>query len=134
MVIRISRVLLERILAEAAAAPDHEICGLLFGNHVEILDAVPATNVSPHPQDSFEIDPQSLFDAARGARAGGPAWIGHYHSHPRGTAEPSARDRAAAVGTPVRLWLILAGESAELWRLGDDMGGEQICQRIALVA
>ncbi len=134
MAMRISRVLLERILAEAAAAPDREICGLLFGNDLEIMDAVSAANVSPRPEDSFEIDPQSLFDAARGARAGGPAWIGHYHSHPRGAAEPSARDREAAVGTPAQLWLILAGESAELWRLGDDMGGKQICQRIALVA
>lgn len=134
MKMRISRVLLDRLHAEAAAAPGREICGLLFGNDSEILDAMAADNVSPRPEDSFEIDPQALFAAARAERAGGPGWIGHYHSHPRGAAEPSARDRAAAAGAPARLWLILAGENAELWRLGDDAGGGRICQRIALVA
>lgn len=131
---RISRDLLDRLFAEAAAAPGREICGLLLGNNAEILDAVAAVNVSSRPEDSFEIDPQTLFDVARTARCGGPAWLGHYHSHPRGKAEPSARDRAAAIGTPAQLWLILAGANAELWRLGDDFGGAQICQRIALVA
>ncbi|MBY8822879.1 Mov34/MPN/PAD-1 family protein [Sphingomonas colocasiae] len=134
MTMRISSGLLERLHGEAAAAPTLEICGLLLGNDAEILEAVAARNMSSRPEDSFEIDPQALFAVVRAERSGGPAWIGHYHSHPRGRAEPSARDREAAAGTPVKLWLILAGGSAELWRLGDDAEGRQICQRIALVA
>lgn len=134
MVMRISRVLLDRLIAETVSAPDREICGLLLGNAGEILDATPAANVSANPHDSFEIDPQTLFEQARASRAGGPAWIGHYHSHPRGVAEPSARDREAARGTPVQFWLILAGRDAALWRLGDDPNGFAICQRVELVA
>ena len=39
--------------------------------------------------------------------------IGHYHSHPNGSAEPSPRDLAAA--EPGRLWLIIGGGVARLW-------------------
>jgi proteasome lid subunit RPN8/RPN11 len=134
MVMRISRVLFDRLRAEAAAAPDREICGLLLGNSEEILGAAAAKNVSSSPSDSFEIDPQAIFDVVRAARSGGPALIGHYHSHPRGPAEPSLRDREAAMGTPAQLWLILAEGHARLWRLGDDTGGVRICQRVELVA
>lgn len=134
MTMRISRALLERLHGEAAAAPDREICGILLGNETEILDAVAARNVSEHPEDSFEIDPQALFAAVRAERSGAAAWIGHYHSHPNGRAEPSPRDRAAAAGTPVKYWLILARGHAGLWRLGDDAEGRRICQWIALVA
>jgi len=134
MTMRISRGLLDRLRAEAAAAPDREICGLLLGNAREIADAVAANNVSSSPADSFEIDPQAIFDVVRAARAGGPALIGHYHSHPRGPAEPSLRDREAAIGTPAQLWLIIAGPDLALWRLGEDHEGVRICQRVELVA
>jgi proteasome lid subunit RPN8/RPN11 len=43
--------------------------------------------------------------------------IGHYHSHPNGPAEPSPRDLAAA--EPGRLWLIIGGGAARMWRAGD---------------
>lgn len=111
----ISRGLLARILGHAALRPDREACGLLFGTAARIADAVPAENVSAHPTDSFEIDPAVLFAAMRAERAGGRAMIGHYHSHPGGRPIPSPRD-AAAAHDPGRLWLIVAGGEARLWR------------------
>ena len=142
---RISRALLDRLLAEAAASPTREVCGLLYGGPGDIRAALAAVNMSSHPTDSFEIDPAAVFAAIRAERAGGPGVIGHYHSHPRGPARPSARDAAAAL-EPGRLWLILGAVGATAWRavpggaiegafeavslaLSDGGGGEGGCVR-----
>ena len=143
MTARISRALLERLLAEAAASPGHEVCGLLYGGKSDIQGALAAVNMSSHPADSFEIDPAALFAAIRAERAGGPCVIGHYHSHPRGSARPSPRDAAAALDSG-RLWLILGADGASAWRalpggpvegafeavslaISDECGGEAGC-------
>jgi proteasome lid subunit RPN8/RPN11 len=104
---------LDAILAAAITAPDSEVCGLLFGTINHIAAAAPTANVAANPADSFEIDPAALFAALRAERAGGAQTIGHYHSHPNGRPEPSARDAAAA--EPGRLWLIVGGGVARLW-------------------
>jgi proteasome lid subunit RPN8/RPN11 len=114
MGIAIARCLIDQLLAEAAAEPDREVCGLLFGNGGAILHVAPTANVAAYPADSFEIDPQALFAAIRAERNGGPRLIGHYHSHPRGRPDPSPRDAAAA--EPGRLWLILGSGEARLWQ------------------
>ena len=111
--VTIDPALLRDILARAAADPDREVCGLLFGTPARIVAAAPAANVASAPHDSFEIDPRALIAALRAERAGGARLVGHYHSHPNGLAEPSARDLAAA--EPGRLWLICAGRGARLW-------------------
>ena len=109
----ISRALLDEMLQAAAASPDVEICGLLLGQG-SVVDAVlPCTNVTSEPEDSFEIDPAALIAAHRAARVGGPAVIGHYHSHPRGAASPSLRDaEAAEAGSR---WVIIAGADLRGW-------------------
>ena len=94
MTITISRALHADLLALAAAEPEREVCGLLFGGS-ERIDAIqPCANVSENPADSFEIDPAALIAAHKDARAGGRRLIGCYHSHPNGVPEPSARDAA----------------------------------------
>ena len=110
---RIDAALLAEIEGRAAASPDSEVCGLLLGS-VDRISAAPATaNVAMHPEDSFEIDPSALFAALRAERAGGLRLIGHYHSHPRGSSEPSPRDFAAS--EPGKLWLIVGQEAPRLW-------------------
>ena len=108
--------LLDRLLTEAAVAPDREICGLLFGDLGRIESAAATRNVADDPATRFEIEPAALLQAHTAARRGGPALIGHYHSHPSGSAEPSTYDEAAA--EPGKLWLILGGGGARLWRAG----------------
>jgi proteasome lid subunit RPN8/RPN11 len=134
MGMRTSRALIDELVARAAASPDREICGLLLGTETEILGSVPTRNMSANPEKAFEIDPQALFDQARGERAGGMAMIGHYHSHPNGRAEPSRCDAAAAVGTPSKLWLILAGGSVTLWRSTGSAEPDRGFERVDLVA
>lgn len=111
----ISSTLLAGLLTDAQNSPDREICGLLYGADGRIAEAEVATNVAADPARAFEIDPTTLFTAHRRARNGGAAVIGHYHSHPSGSAAPSARDAAQAMGDGA-LWLILTAREARLWR------------------
>ncbi|HJT39338.1 MAG TPA: M67 family metallopeptidase [Sphingobium sp.] len=121
MRVGISRSLLGRIMALAQADP-YEICGLLLGEEGVIRDIRPAANIAADPARHFELDPAVLIAAHRGARKGGPAILGHYHSHPSGRAEPSATD-AASAAPDGSLWLILGGGAARLWSAGPDGQG-----------
>ena len=114
MKVRISSALLERIKS-LCAADRNEICGLLLGENNWIRDIGPATNVAADPARHFELDPAVLVAAHRAARGGGPAVIGHYHSHPSGSPEPSAVDTANAAPDG-SLWLIVGQGMARLWR------------------
>jgi proteasome lid subunit RPN8/RPN11 len=113
--VTIASDLVARILHEAAASPHAEVCGLLLGSPGAISAALSCRNVAADPARRFELDPATLFAAHRAARGGGPAIVGHYHSHPSGTAAPSPRDAAAAVADG-SLWLIAAGGVVRGWR------------------
>jgi desampylase len=118
MKLQISRTLLDDLRARAAASPDAEICGLLLGGGGEVREARACANVAADPRDSFEIDPSALIAAHRAARQGGPALLGHYHSHPNGDPRPSARDAAAA--EPGSYWIIIGGGELRCWLAGDE--------------
>lgn len=112
---QVAREALDAIIAEAARAAPREACGLLLGRGLRIIEARPCVNVAPSPETHFEIDPQTLIDAHRAARAGGPALIGYYHSHPSGPPEPSPTDRAQAAGDG-KAWAIVAQGHVRFWR------------------
>lgn len=114
MVLEISSALVARLLSEAAS-PDAEVCGLLFGSDARIDAAQACANVAEDPARAFEIDPAALFAAHRRARAGGPAVIGCYHSHPSGAAHPSQRD-ADSAAPDGSLWLIVGGAEFDCFR------------------
>ena len=117
MLLEISRAALDAIRAEAAAGPDVEVCGLLLGEGLRVERVVACRNVAEEPATGFEIDPQALIAAHKAARDGGPAVLGHYHSHPNGKAEPSARDAVMARGGEV--WVIVAGGEVTAWLARD---------------
>ena len=102
------------ILARAAGAAN-EVCGLLLGAPGHVTGVLHCRNVAADPAIAFEIDPSQLIAALRAARGGGPQVVGCYHSHPRGAAEPSARDAAEAAPNGW-LWLIVAGQNLHLYR------------------
>jgi proteasome lid subunit RPN8/RPN11 len=114
MSLQISRALLDRIRAIAAADPAREVCGLLLGQSAEVTDIVEAPNVAPDPSRHFEIDPAVQIAAMKSARAGGRRVLGCYHSHPTGRAKPSLTDLTLA--EPGTMWLILAGDDATAWQ------------------
>jgi proteasome lid subunit RPN8/RPN11 len=106
---------LAHVRRAATGAAGLEVCGLLFGDDRRIEAAQACANVAEDPRRSFEIDPARLLAAHRAARTGGAKIVGHYHSHPSGSATPSARDAAAAAGDGA-IWLIVAGTDVRAWR------------------
>ncbi len=115
-VVRISSGILAVIRADIAAAPNREVCGLLFGNEQAIIAHRPCRNVATHPATAFEIDPAALIAAYRAERGGGARIIGCYHSHPSGDPNPSRQDAVDAL-TEGWLWLIGGGASIRAWRV-----------------
>lgn len=114
MELAISRALLDEIRGHAAEDRAREVCGLLLGAGDRVSAVLRCTNVAADPARRFEIDPSALIAAHRAARDGGAGPIGHYHSHPSGTAMPSACD--AAMADPGSFWLIVAGDDIRCWR------------------
>jgi proteasome lid subunit RPN8/RPN11 len=110
----------------ARAAAPRECCGLVVGarddDGYRVTALYPARNLAAGP-DQFEIAPEDHFVAQRTARAEGLAVIGCYHSHPGGTARPSAADLAGAAQNGF-LWLIANGEelNAFVYRDGVFLG------------
>ena len=92
---------------------------MLLGTGDAITEARPTANVAADTTAHFEIDPAALFAAIRAERAGGPALIGYYHSHPQGEAVPSATDTATAQGD-LRVWIIVAQNHMRAWRMAGD--------------
>ncbi|WP_052075545.1 MULTISPECIES: M67 family metallopeptidase [Sphingomonas] len=117
MTVAITSDLVGQILRDAAATPQAEVCGLLFGTATAITAIQPCRNVAADPACWFEIDPAALIAAHRAQRSGGPAIVGHYHSHPNGDPRPSPRDAASAAPDGA-LWLIAAGGVLRGWRAG----------------
>ena len=115
MVIEVSSVVIERLLALAAAAHPNEACGLLLGKGKQVEEARGCANVHPDPARHFELDPQALIEAHRAMRSGGPQVIGYWHSHPSGPPGPSATDRAHATGDG-RVWAIVGEGRVGWWR------------------
>ena len=103
-----------QFLLDAAQSPD-EVCGLLVGRDGVVEELVPARNVAADPARSFEIDPATLLATHRTARGQGRRVIGHWHSHPNGRREPSARDAARATDNG-EIWLIIAGSDIGAWQ------------------
>ena len=108
------------LVAETALAAANEACGILFGTPTCIDTAIPSRNIHPTPRTHFEIDPAALIAAHKSARAGGPQIAGYWHSHPSGSAAPSATDQASASGDD-RVWAIVANGEVAFWR--DAPGG-----------
>jgi len=101
------------LIAAAAGAHPQEACGLLLGPGLAVR---PCANLAADPARHFEIDPAALIAAHKAARAGGPALLGYYHSHPAGPPRPSATDRSESSGDN-RVWAIV-GRADSAWEIG----------------
>lgn len=113
MPLRLTRVQLAQLAALAEAAFPREACALLLGRGdgemLQVSRVVPAANIAASPDRDFELDPAVHVAVLRQLRetASPDRVVGHWHSHPNGRAEPSARD-AAMIYDPAMLWLISA--------------------------
>lgn len=98
--------LLARIEAAARRARPREACGLLVGRKDRIASVIETANRARRA-DRFLIDPARHLALQRELRGSSGHIIGHFHTHPKGPAEPSAADHAG-LGEPGRIWLITA--------------------------
>jgi desampylase len=116
MTFEISSELQQEMLAQAALTPGIEVCGLLLGAGQRITQVVQSRNVAADPACQFEIDASVLIAAHRAERAGGPAILGCYHSHPNARTGPSPQDADMAdqIGW---LWIIIAGGGLRGWEV-----------------
>ena len=109
MKLLISRSHLKQVETDARARAQIEACGILigkrWGNDLEVLDAVPVSNVANSPT-RFEIDPEELYRVMKGAEARGLEIIGFYHSHLGYGAGPSAVDLGHMKFLSNLAWLI----------------------------
>lgn len=119
-----------QIAQEARAAFPRECCGLVEGYRDgtrAIASALHRTNNIADDDDRFEIDPSAHIALLKKLRDTDRSIVGCYHSHPRGLAEPSVRDREAAVEEGF-LWLVQAeGLRGFVW-------GASGFSRVALIA
>lgn len=113
--VRVAAAALATMRAAAAQAAPAEACGLLLGEGDRIERAQPTANVAADPLGRFEIEPAALIAAHRAARAGGPALVGYFHSHPTWDPRPSAVDREHA-SCDGRVWAIVAAGAVTFWR------------------
>lgn len=105
MHIEVSKDAIAAMTAAAKKEYPCEACGILLGEGNRISAFRQARNVHPKPETHFEIDPQTLIDAHRNARRGGPQVIGYFHSHPIGKPHPSTTDRQMSSGDR-SIWVI----------------------------
>lgn len=109
MILQISAELLKQVVDAAEQAWPAEACGLLVGRGkgqlVRVTRVVPAANLAAEP-DRFEMDPLVRLAVEKEVRDTKDRILGHYHSHPDGTAEPSGVDRQYAF-EPDLAWVIV---------------------------
>lgn len=120
----------ERMVAHARACVPEECCGILIGSRVGSAARIARRLVEARNRAvtdrrrRYLLAPRAILEAHREAQAAGLEIVGYYHSHPRGSAEPSDRDERDA--WPDTSYVILGGGSdafpeVRSWRL--NVGG-----------
>jgi [CysO sulfur-carrier protein]-S-L-cysteine hydrolase len=130
--VRVTRDVLDRMIASAEVHAPQECCGLLAGHGDKITHVFPAQNVLSSTT-SFEIASAELFHLFHAMRDAGLEHLGIYHSHPHSENVPSSRDIENAhypgavqfiitllpgAPRPVRAFRIIDGVATELDILG----------------
>ncbi|MFL6279801.1 MAG: Mov34/MPN/PAD-1 family protein [Vicinamibacterales bacterium] len=95
MELKITRRVLDGVIAHARQEAPCECCGLLAGEGDLIDEYVRTRNIRPG-EVAYEIDPREHISIRKALRARSRSVLGAYHSHPRTAAVPSATDLAEA--------------------------------------
>ena len=108
MTLTLTRHYFNQICQQVLSAFPAEACGLMTGNaDATIAQIWPAPNLLADQPGRFELDPRCRLQAEKFCRANAQVVIGHWHSHPKGSALPSITDREMAF-EPHLVWLIVA--------------------------
>jgi proteasome lid subunit RPN8/RPN11 len=144
MALKLTTAHLDSVRAHGAREYPNECCGILLGaangDHKEVREIVPLSNLRHDPKraqeilpleepgreserNRFLIDPLEQLRVEKDARARGLDVLGYYHSHPDHRAVPSEYDREHA--WPVYSYVIVSVERGEAraltsWVLAED--------------
>ncbi len=129
-VYHLTRVAFEQIVAQARSGFPFEICGFVGGPQTGSgLTIRPATNISSHPRDAYDIAPEETLAVLLEFESKGSKITGVYHSHPNYPARPSQVDLRLA-DMPNVCYLII-GVQARGPRLEFDLRAYRISQQKA---
>jgi proteasome lid subunit RPN8/RPN11 len=108
--VRITRPLLDRIVAHAREEAPNECCGLVGGADGRATTVYRARNEFEDPR-RYNVHPQDLIRITREIEESGEELAAIYHSHTKSDAYPSQTDINLAANWPDPLYLIcsLAG-------------------------
>lgn len=108
---RITRSLIDQIVAHAREDAPNECCGMIGGADGRAATIYPATNAEASPL-RYSIDAKEQFDLMRRIEDAGEELVGIYHSHTRSPAYPSQTDVNLA-GWPDAVYLIVSLQDPE---------------------
>jgi [CysO sulfur-carrier protein]-S-L-cysteine hydrolase len=105
--VRISRALVDDIVAHAREDLPNECCGIVATSDDSAVKVYRATNAVPSPM-RFEIDPRDLIRIHTEIEGAGNEMGSMYHSHVKSPAYPSQTDVNFAQNWPGVVWLIVS--------------------------
>lgn len=110
---RISKALIDEMVAHARDDLPNECCGMIGGREGEASSVIPVENSAASPL-RYEMDPQEQYNALKAIEDDGGELLGIYHSHTKSAAYPSQTDVNQAVAWPEQIYVIvsLADEDA----------------------
>lgn len=110
MVVIIGQSILDEMFAYGRSNLPNEACGVLLGSRqnpaaIRINKAVPMTNISPRPMQTFEIDPLELLPYVK-PETGDSSMVGFFHTHSSTDPVPSSKDLKTEWHTAPTHWII----------------------------
>jgi [CysO sulfur-carrier protein]-S-L-cysteine hydrolase len=126
--LRISRQLLDEVVAHARAEAPRECCGMIAASDGHATAVHRARNDARSPKLRYEMNGQDQYDILVAIEDAGSDVGAIYHSHPRTEPVPSQTDINLADGWPEPLYVIVGLEHPEpdvrAWRIVDGAASE----------
>ena len=110
---KISRALVDEMVAHAREDLPNECCGMVAGLDGEATEVIRVENAAASPL-RYEMDPKAQYEAWKSIEDEGRELLAIYHSHTKSAAYPSQTDVNQAVAWPDQVYVIvsLADEDA----------------------
>ena len=109
---KISRELIDEMVAHAREDLPNECCGMIGGRDGVATEVVRVENSAASPL-RYEMDPQGQYDALKAIEDGGGELLAIYHSHTKSAAYPSQTDVNQAVAWPEQVYVIVSLADSE---------------------
>ena len=109
---KISKALIDMMVAHAREDLPNECCGMIGGRDGEATRVVRVENAAASPL-RYEMDPQGQYNALKAIEDDGEDLVAIYHSHTRSAAYPSQTDVNQAVAWPEQVYVIVSLADAD---------------------